>query len=125
MEKQKKILIAEDERQLREILVDTLAQNNYIPIETTNGQDTIDIALKQHPDLILLDILMPIMSGMEALKIIREDKWGATVPVIIMTNLNATDEKLVEDMISFKPLYYLIKSNWKIKDILEKIKEVL
>jgi CheY-like chemotaxis protein len=125
LEKQKKILIAEDEKQIREILADTLKQNDYSTIESINGKETIELALKEHPDLILLDILMPIMNGMDALKVIRDDDWGMNVPVIIMTNLNATDEQLVQDMIKYKPLYYLIKSDWKIKDILIKIKEVL
>lgn len=75
--------------------------------------------------MILLDLLMPVMGGMEALKEIRKSKWGETVPVIILTNLSATDEKLVESMISERPAYYLIKSDWKIFDVVKKIKEIL
>ena len=62
---------------------------------------------------------------MEALKIIRKDDWGAHVPVIILTVLNATDEELVKDMVEARPVFYLIKSDWKIHDVVEKIKEVL
>ena len=67
---------------------------------------------------------MPVMDGMTALKKIREDAWGANVPVIILTNLSADNEQLVEDMVTHKPAYYLIKSDWKLQDIFIKIKEI-
>ncbi len=83
------------------------------------------MALAKHPDLILLDLVMPEMDGMTALKKIREDAWGASVPVIILTNLSATKEQLVDDMITHKPMHYLIKSDWKLHDVVKKIEEIL
>ena len=65
------------------------------------------------------------MDGMTALKKIRQDVWGQKVPVIILTNLSATNEKLVEDMITHKPMHYLIKSDWNLNDVVKKIEEVL
>jgi CheY-like chemotaxis protein len=83
------------------------------------------MALGKHPDLILLDLIMPEMDGMTALKKIREDAWGEKVPVIILTNLSATDEQLVEDMVTHKPIYYLIKSDWNLRDVVAKIEKIL
>ena len=68
---------------------------------------------------------MPVMDGMTALKKIREDSWGEKVPVVILTNLSATNEQLVEDMVTHKPMHYLIKSDWKLHDVVKKIEEIL
>lgn len=123
--KQKTILIIEDETSVKKILRDVLQKENFLVIEAPNGKKGVDIAREMHPDLILLDVLMPVMDGMTALKEIRKDAWGSRVPVIILTNLSATKEEIVEDMIEGKPMYYLIKSDWKIFDVVKKIKEIL
>ena len=125
MKTQKTILIVEDEKSLREAIVEVLRGSHFIALEAKNGKEGVEFALEKHPDLILLDLVMPVMDGMEAFKKIREDAWGAHVPVIILTNLSATDETLVEDMITHKPLEYLIKSDWKIHDVVKKIEEIL
>jgi CheY-like chemotaxis protein len=75
--------------------------------------------------LILLDLLMPGMDGMTAFEKIRKDSWWAKVPVIILTNINPTAEKLVQDIIKHEPISYLIKSDWKLHDIARKIEEAL
>lgn len=126
MKTQKKILIVEDEKSLREAMVDILRLKNLNPLEAKDGKEGVEMALAKHPDLILLDLLMPVMDGMTAMKKIREDvSWGAHVPIIILTNLSATSEQLVEDMVIYKPIYYLIKSDWKLHDVVNKIEEIL
>lgn len=125
MQTKKTILIVEDEKSLRDVLVDVLSRNNFLLLEANNGKEGVTFALLKHPDLILLDLLMPVMDGMTALKKIRADAWGAHVPVIILTNLSATDEKLVKDMVTHKPMHYLIKSDWKLSDVVKKINDVL
>lgn len=125
MAKNKIVLIVEDEEALSDVLSDMLQKDNFSVLTAENGEVGVEQALKKHPDLILLDLLMPVMGGMDALKKIRKDSWGARVPVIILTNLNATDQNLVQDMILERPEYYLIKSDWKISDLVKKIKEVL
>ena len=121
----KTILIVEDEKSLSGAIADTLRRKNFLPLIAENGQEGVDLALSKHPDLILLDLLMPVMDGMTALKKIRADPWGANVPVIILTNLSATNDQLVDDMVMHKPLFYLIKSDWKLHDVVEKIEEIL
>jgi CheY-like chemotaxis protein len=125
MNTQKTILVAEDDTILRDAVADTLRLKNFLPIEAKNGTEAVELALSKHPNLILLDLLMPEMDGMSALKKIRQDSWGAHVPVIILTNLNADDELLVENMVAYKPLYYLIKSDWKVDDVIEKIQKIV
>lgn len=125
MKTQKKILVVEDEKSLRDAIIDVLRRKKYLPLEAKNGQEGVKVALANHPDLILLDLVMPQMSGMEALERIRADAWGVRVPVIILTNLSATDEQLVENVVAHKPTHYLIKSDWKIHDVVKKIEEIL
>lgn len=125
MAKDQTILVIEDEEVLRSTLVETLRRSGYETLEAKDGKEGFEIALKNRPDLILLDLILPIMSGVDSLKKIRRDTWGKSVPVIILTNLSATDEQLIRDMVEERPDYYLIKSSWKMQDIVDQIKKVL
>lgn len=125
MKPQKKILVVEDDKSLRAAISDILRRKEFLPLEAKNGQEGVELALSKHPDLILLDLIMPEMDGMTALKKIHEDPFGALIPVIILTNLSATDEQLVEDVVTHKPMHYLIKSDWKLHDVVKKIEEIL
>lgn len=69
---------------------------------------------------------MPEMDGMTAFRKIREaEDGGPHVPIIVLTNLSATDEKIAEDLVTHKPINYLIKSDWKIHDVVDKIEKAL
>lgn len=117
--------MVEDEKSLLGIIADILHRKKFLTLEAKNGREGVELALSKHPDLILLDLIMPEMDGMTALKKIRQDAWGEKVPVIILTNLSATNEQLVEDMVTHKPMHYLVKSDWKIHDVVKKIEEIL
>ena len=121
----KRILIVEDEQDIREALVDKLTREGFETLEAKDGVEGLESALKEHPDLILLDIVMPKMDGMTMMKKLREDQWGGSVPIILLTNLSATDEKIIKGMVEDEPAYYLVKSDWKIKDVVQKVKETL
>lgn len=124
MKKHKNILVIEDESNLRSAIVDVLRAEKFDVIEAKDGKEGVKMALKYHPDLVLLDLLMPGMDGMTAFEKIRKDSWWEKVPVIILTNINPTAEKLVQDVIEHEPISYLIKSDWKLHDIAHKIEEV-
>jgi len=121
----KTILIVEDERSLREAVRDVLILKNFSVLEAKNGREGLEMALSLHPDLILLDQIMPEMDGMSALKKIRADKWGTNVPVILLTNLSGTNEQLVDGVTEYNPALNLIKSDWKIHDVVDKIESIL
>lgn len=114
----------EDERSLREAIRDVLRLKDIAVLEAKNGKEGLDMALLRHPDLILLDQIMPEMDGMSALKKIREDKWGSAVPVILLTNLSGTSEQLVEGVIAHGLIHNLIKSDWKIHDVVKEIENI-
>lgn len=120
----KTILIVEDERSLRGAIADVLQLKNFSILEAKNGKEGVEIALAKHPDLILLDQIMPEMDGMSALKEIRKDKWGANVPVVLLTNLSGASEQLVGGVKAYGPVLNLIKSDWKIADVVKKIEDI-
>lgn len=126
MQIQKKtILIAEDEPSMQRIVSDRLIESGFEVIATNDGYEGLRLALTKHPDLILLDILMPKMTGMEMLKRLRDDAWGKTAPVILLTNVSPDTDKALQEVIAYQPAYYFIKSDVQLTDIVEKIKEIV
>lgn len=121
----KKILIVEDEQDMLEALVDKLSREGFETLQAKDGVEGLEVALREHPDLILLDIVMPKMDGMAMMERIRHDSWGKNVPIIILTNYSASEQEKIERIIEDKPDYYLIKSDWKIADVVKKVKETL
>jgi DNA-binding response OmpR family regulator len=119
----KKILIAEDEISLANALEKKFLEANFEVFVVHNGDDAVKIAFAEHPDLVLLDIIMPKKDGMTALKEIKVDKWGKEVPVILLTNLS--DKEKVEDAIEYGVYDYLVKSDWKLSDVVKKVQEKL
>lgn len=106
-------------------LADNLAHEGFEIIKAGDGEKGFTTALREHPDLILLDILMPVMDGLTMLKKLRQNDWGEHVPVIILTNLNSptTISKAVESMDGFEE--YLVKSDWKVEDVVTRVREKL
>jgi len=119
----KKILIVEDEDSLRKALAEKFLAEKFEVLEAVNGEDGLVSIEKNSPDLVLLDIIMPIMDGMTMLKELRKTKFGKDVPVIILTNSN-NDDSLSESLAS-GAYDFLIKSNWKIQEVVDKVKERL
>lgn len=120
---QRKILIVEDEPALANALAEKFLFGGYSVIQAVNGEEGLQLALEQHPDMILLDIVMPKMDGMTMLKKLREDAWGQQAEVIVLTNLS-DNTKLAEAM-QLGSYDFLIKTDWQIEHVLEKVKERL
>ncbi|MDP2656072.1 MAG: response regulator [bacterium] len=118
-----KVLIVEDEAQLRHALRDRLMREGFNVLEANNGQEGLTAALVEHPDMILLDIIMPIMDGITMLTKLRENAWGKNARVIILTNLS--DNEKVAEAMENGSFDYLVKSDWKLEEIIEMIHERL
>lgn len=82
----KTILVVEDNEQNRTLLKDILEYYGYLVIEAANGADGVARAREHLPDLILLDIQMPVMNGFAVLRALRDDPAGRGVPVIALTS---------------------------------------
>ena len=120
----KKILVVEDELAYLKLLNSQLTEKGYQVIEAINGKIGLEKAEKENPDLILLDIRMPVMDGMAMLKELRKEEAGKKTKVIMLTNLEA-DDKILAEVVADQPTYYFVKSDVQFDQLLEKIKELL
>ena len=118
------ILLIEDDKILLDMYQKLLLNHGYDVHTAMDGEDGLKKALVDHPDLILLDIRMPKMDGMTVLKHLRADVWGKDAKIIILTNLDATDQ-ILQGVVEDHPSYYMIKSNIKPEEVLMHIKEVV
>ena len=82
----KKILVVEDNEDTREILLYRLkSMGNYEVLLAANGKEALELATQSRPDLIIMDLKMPVMDGWEATKALRQTDWGKNLPVIALT----------------------------------------
>ncbi len=82
----KKILVVEDNEDTREILLYRLkSMGNYEVLLASNGKEALEMATQSRPDLIIMDLKMPVMDGWEATKALRQTDWGKDLPVIALT----------------------------------------
>lgn len=124
MDNKKTVLIVEDDVILSKALKEKFQNEGFAVLTAFDGNEGLKIAISQHPQIITLDLLMPIKDGINFMDEIRQDKWGKTVPIIILTNYEASDE-IVSKVIKDQPSFYLIKSNTKLENIIQKVKEIL
>jgi len=80
------ILVVEDQEDNRQILRDLLASADYEMLEAENGQQALDAVAKQRPDLILMDIQLPVMDGYEATRRIKSNPDWKAIPIIVVTS---------------------------------------
>jgi DNA-binding response OmpR family regulator len=117
----KQVLIVEDESDIREAMAEAVADAGFSVRSATNGQEGLAAALETHPDLILLDLRMPIMTGLEMLYALRADSWGKTAKVIVMTAMDdaANIAKAHEAGLSD----YLIKTHTSLDELVKIVRE--
>jgi CheY-like chemotaxis protein len=119
----KKILFVEDENALQSAMGEILEQNGYTVLRAMDGELGIALAKKEIPDLILLDLILPKKNGFEVLADIKADPISKNIPVIVLTNLEGSED--VERAISLGATSYLVKANYNLSDILVKIESVI
>ncbi|MBI2100268.1 MAG: response regulator [Candidatus Vogelbacteria bacterium] len=125
MNQNKKILIVEDDANMREVLVNRFTAEHFIVVSASDGPSGLVVALREEPDIILLDIMMPGLDGMTVMKKIRQSNaWGKQVPIILLTSLSANDS-IMRGIVEDEPAYYIIKDNFSLDDVVAKVKERL
>ncbi len=118
MKTKKKILIVEDDKDFISILQIKLAGEGFSVVTAGNGEEGAIFAEKEKPDIIISDVLMPIVGGVEMAKKIRE--FNKDVPIIFLTNIQDVEyTAILKKMGEFD---YLIKANLRINEIVEKVK---
>ena len=116
---QKNILIIEDEKPLAHALQLKLEHEGFSVVSTGSGQEAYDLLSKEKYDLVLTDLIIPVVDGFSILALIKEKKMK--IPVIVMTNLNQEEDK--KKVFDLGASDYFVKSNVSISDIVAKVKE--
>jgi len=122
-----KILIVEDEKDIVKMLEYNLNKEGFKTLSVRNGEDVLPVVSKEHPDLILLDLMLPGMDGLEVCKTLKKDSKAMSIPVIMVTAKSQEADKIIglelgaDDYITkpFSPR----ELTARIKAVLRRIKE--
>lgn len=124
LEKPKKILVVEDEAVMREIVVRKLKASGFEVVEAGDGKEAINVWIKEKPDAVLLDLILPQADGFEILKTMREnpDSRVSATKVIVLSNLWSNEYILRAQNLKIQG--YLVKAYFTTEDILRKLQEL-
>ena len=118
-----KIMVVEDDAALREIYSIRITAEGYDVVSAGDGEEALAVAVREKPDLILSDVMMPKISGFDMLDILRSTPETANIKVIMMTALSADDQRERGERLGADR--YLVKSQVGIEDVVNAIHEVL
>ncbi len=118
-----KIMLVEDDKGLREIYSIRLTAEGYEVVLASDGEEALATAVKEQPDLILSDVMMPKISGFDMLDILRSTPETKDVKVIMMTALSSEDQRTRGENLGANR--YLVKSQVGIEDVVNSVHEVL
>ena len=118
-----KIMVVEDDSSLREIYSIRITAEGYNVVSAGDGEEALAVAVREKPDLILSDVMMPKISGFDMLDILRSTPETANIKVVMMTALSADDQRERGERLGADR--YLVKSQVGIEDVINVIHEVL
>jgi CheY-like chemotaxis protein len=123
MGEKEKILIVEDDNFVAEVYSTKLSEIGYNVKIARNGEDGLAAIAESAPDLILLDIIMPVMGGIEMLEKVKEKEEWKNIPVILLTNVG--EKESIQKVRKLEVDDYLIKSHFTPAEVIEKIEVTL
>ena len=118
-----KVMVVEDDASLREIYSIRITAEGYDVVSAGDGEEALAVAVREKPDLILSDVMMPKISGFDMLDILRSTPETANIKVVMMTALSAEDQRQRGERLGANR--YLVKSQVGIEDVINTIHEVL
>jgi DNA-binding response OmpR family regulator len=117
-----KILIIEDDKILLEMYKDKFVKDGFAVETALEGREGIEKMRSFSPNVVILDLIMPNVSGFEVLKLVKQDKVLSAIPIIVLTNIYTDAEDMVKN---WGVDYYLLKSDYTPETIVEKVKNIL
>jgi len=117
------ILLAEDDSLLANMYKTKFTKEGFQVLMAEDGETALKIALEQKVDFIVLDIMMPKLSGIDMLKRLRQDPKGARIPVVVLSNL--AQQKEAQEAIQLGVKEFLIKANLTPSQVAAKVKQYL
>lgn len=121
--RQPKVLIVEDDQAIRDLYALKLKLENFNVVIAEDGNQGLQKAKEFMPDLILLDLMMPVMRGEEMLEKLRAEEWGANIRVVVLTNLSKDEAPQILRFLHVDR--YVVKAHHTPKQIVDVIREVL
>lgn len=118
-----KVMVVEDDAALREIYSIRITAEGYEVVSAGDGEEALAVAVREKPDLILSDVMMPKISGFDMLDILRNTPETANIKIIMMTALSSDDQRARGERLGADR--YLVKSQVGIEDVVNAIHEVL
>ena len=118
-----KILLVEDDFSLRDIYGARLQADGHTVVTASDGEEALAVAMREHPDLIVLDVMMPKISGFDVLDILRSTPETKTTKVIMMTALSQDTDRQRGEALGVNK--YLVKSQVTLEDVVASVKQVL
>ena len=118
-----KVMVVEDDASLREIYSIRITAEGYEVVSAGDGEEALAVAVREKPDLILSDVMMPKISGFDMLDILRNTPETAKIKVVMMTALSSDDQRARGERLGADR--YLVKSQVGIEDVVNAIHEVL
>lgn len=118
-----KIMLVEDDNSLREIYSIRLTAEGYTIVSAGDGEEALAVAVREKPDLVISDVMMPKISGFDMLDILRSTPETKDIKVIMMTALSSEDQRVRGESLGADR--YLVKSQVGIEDVVNVVHEVL
>jgi DNA-binding response OmpR family regulator len=119
----KKILVVDDEDSVREIYRHEFTSNGYDVTVAADGEEGLLKAGEISPDIILLDIMLPKMSGIEVLRALKENELTRKIPVLLLTNLG--EETIIKEGFELGADGYLLKVSYTPAQVVDEVKKFL
>jgi len=119
----KSILIVADDPSLLDMYVERIKAEGAIVLEANNGEQAIKVAKEEHPQIILLDIMMPKTNGFEVLKDLKSDPDTAEIPIVILTAL--ADDQKRRQAFTLGAADFIVKSEILPIDVVEKMRKII
>ena len=117
------VLIVEDDEDIRTLYKTALLDAQMTVYTAKDGRDGVELALKHHPSVILMDIMMPNLNGHEAVRKIRADSWGKDAKVIFLTNFS--DAENVVYAVEEGSEAYIVKANAEIEEVVNNVRTAM
>jgi len=117
------ILLVEDSKVVQQMYRNKLTFENFNVLTADNGMEAIKLLSKEKPDIILLDLMMPVMDGYKVLQVIKTDPKLSAVPVLVFSAKGQPEE--VEKALNLGAAGYIVKATTKPNDVVKQIRKVL
>ena len=119
----KRVLLVEDDRFLRRACEVSLRQRGFTVVTAADGEEALRLARTEAPDLVLLDLLLPKLPGLEVLQTLKAEDATRAIPVLVLSN--SSREEDVQRVLKLGAVGYLVKANLSLQELGERVTQLL